>query len=104
MIKAFSVGDPLLALNLRSRVVLERLTAMLDREFPGAAEDHRRFVAAERNIAGELYNSFFFRATLERQPGFSAVCDERLLSIYSRNFPEVEFIPKTPRLRLARQP
>jgi hypothetical protein len=100
MIKAFCFGDPVRALDAREDHVLEQLTTQLDRELGNTNRGDREILCPEQHIAGELYNSYFFRTEINQRKPFTVICDERLLTIFQRCFKEIEFVPKAPRISI----
>ena len=102
MIKAFSSGDPVRALDAREDHVLEQLTTQVDRELGNADRGDREILCPEQHIAGELYNSYFFRTEIKRRKSFAVICDERLLTIFQRCFKDIEFVPKAPRISITK--
>jgi len=50
----------------------------------------------EKDLCGDVFSSFYFKEAIHWLPAFSMICDERLLRIYQRTYPEIHFIPKSP--------
>ena len=100
-----SIGDIVAALDLRSKMMSEKVTALLNRDHRrGGAASKTRVLCPEKDLAGELYNSFLFHGEVERAGTFTVVCDSRLQTIFARNFPELTFVPKAPPRTRAQDP
>jgi len=54
-------------------------------------------IVPEKDICGEAFNALFYKALTKEKQSIKIVCDNRLTITLSENFPEIEFIPKTPR-------
>lgn len=50
----------------------------------------------EKDLCGDVFSSFYFKEAIASLPPFSVFCDERLFSLYQRNYPEINFISKSP--------
>ncbi|MGI9327764.1 MAG: hypothetical protein ACR2PZ_21280 [Pseudomonadales bacterium] len=101
MTKEFGLGNALQALDARSDMVLEALNEEFDKVVDPSKRGDKIIACAERQLAGEFYCSFFFQTEFAIRGSFMVVCDERLLGIYRRTFPNIEFSPKTPRYKIS---
>jgi hypothetical protein len=62
-----------------------------------------RVLCPEKDLCGEVFNSFFYTAERNARGTFTVVCDARLLSIYKRNFKGINFVGKAPRRTMPEQ-
>ena len=91
MYLAFARNDPVEALYYRSL----RYRDTFLKYVPGSSSSSgTRVLYPEKDLCGEVFSSFFYQAEFSERGPFSAICDDRLLSLYQRNFPDIQFIPK----------
>lgn len=96
MYSAFADSDPVKALHYRS---LRYRDAFLLHFSGSGSTSGTSVLYPEKDLCGEVFSSFFYEAEFAERGRFSAICDDRLLSVYQRNFPYIQFIPKKPARR-----
>ncbi|MDI3323036.1 hypothetical protein QKW35_01490 [Pontibacterium granulatum] len=93
--------DPVPALNIRSELLASSFLRAYKQK---SRRDGVKTLFPEKDLCGDVFLPFFYRAEYEKHGTFRAICDERMLSIHQRSFPYLSFIPKTSARKRALQP
>ncbi|WP_313026053.1 hypothetical protein [Pseudomonas lopnurensis] len=97
---SFGLGDLMGVMDHRGKTIKGSFSLYYPKTAPGK---NKRALVPEKDLCGEAFNSLFYPAVLANEGGFTVVCDTRLYTLMRNNFPEIDFIPKTPRYMLEKK-
>jgi len=102
MLISLGQGKTVEGLHARSAALEDTYLKRYKHEYTYDIDEQNRVLSPEKDLAGEVFLSFFFQAELSRNGVFTVMCDKRLKSIYQRNYPDIKFVGKEPRSSLSK--
>lgn len=97
---AFGRDEILEAMNLRGESIQKTFSTF----YPYSVKGRKLALTPEKDLCGEAFNALFYDSIYDSEGSVTVICDSRLSKCLSRSFPQVEFIPKTPRYRQFDEP
>ncbi len=98
----FALGNHMEAMEHRAQSILTSFQLA----YPGKVQqsDHQKTLIPEKDLCGEVFNAMFYDELAKDIENIQITCDVRLHTRLVDRFPQINFLPKQPRVRRLTSP